>query len=47
MAAGKVQVDAGGQFADTTADLEQAQTERVEVERRVALTAEPSAQRVE
>ncbi len=47
MTAGEVEADAGGAFADTAADLEQAQTERVEVERRVALTAEPTAQRVE
>ena len=47
MAAGEVEAHAGGQFADTTADLEQAQAQRVEVERRVALAAEPPPQGVE
>ncbi len=47
MAAGKVKADARGEFADTAADLEQAQTERVELERRVALGAQATPQGVE
>ena len=47
MAAGEVQADAGGQFADTAADLEQAQAQRVELERRVALGAQATPQCVE
>ncbi len=39
MTAGEVEADASGQFADTAADLEQAQAQRVELERRVALGA--------
>jgi len=46
VAAGEVEADARGQFTDTPADLEQAQAQRVELERRVALAAEPAAQRV-
>jgi len=38
--AGEVEADACGQFADTAADLEQAQAQRVELERRVALGAQ-------
>ncbi len=45
MAAGKVKADARGEFADTAADLEQ--TERVELERRVALGAQATPQGVE
>ncbi len=47
VAGGEVEADTGGQFADTGADLEQAQAEGVELERRVVLGAQPATEGVE
>jgi hypothetical protein len=47
MTAGEVQADAGEEFTDAPADLEEAQAQGVELERWVALGAEPAAEGVE
>ena len=47
VAAGEVEADARGQFADAAADLEQTQAQRVELERGVALGAQATPQGVE
>src|SRR5579859_5184488 len=47
MTAGEMQADAGEEFTHPATDLEQAQAQGVELERRIALRGEPAAQRIE
>ena len=46
MAAGEVQANAREEFADTATNFEEAQPQRIELQRRVALRTQPAAQRI-